>query len=145
MTPMRLYHRHATRHRVRPEYTPRLRLRPKGRPDAYIDGAWWPRSDDLSAELPDLLAVLAVRLGLVSRVVYDQASWPPAPRQIAVNDHPVLLDAYPFELGNTMYVHGSAGEMIVLQVISSTTDADTAHTALMAAVELPDPADPVVI
>ncbi|WP_067712249.1 DUF5994 family protein [Nocardia yamanashiensis] len=134
MTPTRLHHRHSTRIRLRPEYTPRLRLRPKGRPNAYIDGAWWPRSDNLAAELPDLLAVLGIRLGHVPRVVYDRASWPPAPRQITVNDRPVQLDAYRFELGNTMYIHGGTGEMIVLQVISSTTDDDTAHTALMAAV-----------
>ena len=39
-----------------PEHTPRLRLKPKAPLSGYVDGAWWPRSDDLAAELPDLLA-----------------------------------------------------------------------------------------
>jgi hypothetical protein len=29
----------------------------------YVDGTWRPRSDDLSTEFADLLAVLSVRLG----------------------------------------------------------------------------------
>ncbi|HVW42390.1 MAG TPA: DUF5994 family protein, partial [Amycolatopsis sp.] len=39
----------------------RLRLKPKAPTTGYVDGAWWPRPRDLSAELPALLAVLAVR------------------------------------------------------------------------------------
>ncbi len=41
-------------------HTPRLRLKPKAPQSGYVDGAWWPYSDDLTAELPDLLAVLSV-------------------------------------------------------------------------------------
>ena len=137
MTPMRVLRRPA-RHRVRPpEFTPRLRLKPKNRHTGHIDGAWWPRSADLSTELPDLLAVLAIRLGPIPRVVYDQLSWLPAPRRIIVSGRPVQLDSYPFELGNTLYILGGADDMIVLQVIPSSTDAHTAHTALMAAVAPP--------
>lgn len=137
MTPMRL-HTPSARHRVRPEFTPRLRLRPKNHPATYLDGAWWPRSADLAAELPDLLAVLGVRMGPVSRVVYDRASWSPAPAQLTEDDHTVELEAHSFELGNTLYVLGETGEMIVLQVISSDADYGTAHAILMAAVRLPD-------
>ncbi len=46
-----------------PKTRPRLRLKPKAPTTGYVDGAWWPRSDDLAIELPDLLAVLSVRLG----------------------------------------------------------------------------------
>jgi hypothetical protein len=46
-----------------PRYPLRLRLRPKALTTGYVDGAWWPRSRDLAAELPALLAVLTVRLG----------------------------------------------------------------------------------
>ncbi|GAB2695025.1 DUF5994 family protein [Nocardia thraciensis] len=127
-------HQPAARHRVPPEYTPRLRLKPKARGAEYLDGAWWPRSDDLTAELPDLLAVLAVRLGLIWRVVYDRTGWLPAPAQMIVHDRTVDLDAYLFELHNTMYVYGSDAAMTVLRVIPSTADPDTAHAALTAAV-----------
>ncbi|MFI5778950.1 DUF5994 family protein [Nocardia sp. NPDC051570] len=111
-----------------------MRLRPKADSDEYLDGAWWPRSGDLIAELPDLLAVLAVRLGPVRRVVYDRASWSRTPRQIIIDDRAVPLDAYTFELGNTMYIFGSAGAVIVLRVIPSVADPGMAHSALMAMV-----------
>jgi Family of unknown function (DUF5994) len=42
-------HRHAP-----PEHTPRLRLKPKAPQSGYVDGAWWPHSEDLTAERPDL-------------------------------------------------------------------------------------------
>ncbi|MFQ6329950.1 DUF5994 family protein [Nocardia sp. CWNU-33] len=131
--------RHAARHRVPPDYTPRLRLKPKAESIGYLDGAWWPRSDDLTAELPDLLAVLAIRLGPVWRVVYDPAGWSSPPPQMTANGRVVRLDAYPFELWNTMYVFGSDSTFIVLQVIPSATNQLTAHSALMAAAT-PEPA-----
>lgn len=40
-----------------PENTPRLRLKRKAPLAGYVDGAWWPHSDDLPAELHDLVAV----------------------------------------------------------------------------------------
>ncbi|ATL70162.1 DUF5994 family protein [Nocardia terpenica] len=127
-------HRRAARHRVPPSYTPRLRMRPRVDRDEYLDGAWWPRSADLAAELPDLLAVLAVQLGPVRRVVYDRASWSRTPRQLIIADRAIPLDAYAFELGNTMYIFGSAGAVIVLRVVPSVTDPRAARTVLMAMV-----------
>ncbi len=50
-----------------PQNTPRLRLKPKAPSTGHVDGAWWPHSDDLAAELPDLLAVLSVRLGPIDQ------------------------------------------------------------------------------
>ena len=35
----------------------RLRLKPRGPVTGFVDGGWWPRSRDLAAELPALLAV----------------------------------------------------------------------------------------
>ena len=63
------------RHPTPPEHTPRLRLKPKAPHTGYVDGAWWPHSDDLTAELPDLLAVLSVRLGPIDRVLFKLTDW----------------------------------------------------------------------
>jgi hypothetical protein len=42
-----------------------------------IDGAWWPRADRITNELPDLVAVLAPLLGDITSInVY----WPPLQR-----------------------------------------------------------------
>ncbi|EUA14764.1 hypothetical protein I546_0711 [Mycobacterium kansasii 732] len=43
-------------------------MKPKAPTTGYVDGAWWPHGDDLPIELPDLLAVLSVRLGPIDRV-----------------------------------------------------------------------------
>lgn len=39
------------RHPTPPEHTPRLRLKPKAPQSGYVDGAWWPHSDDLTKGL----------------------------------------------------------------------------------------------
>lgn len=43
----------------------------------YIDGAWWPRADRLTNELPRLVAALTPRLG---DIVSINANWPPLQR-----------------------------------------------------------------
>jgi hypothetical protein len=48
-----------------------LRLKPKAPATGYVDGGWWPRSRDLSAELAALVEVLVVRLGRIERVATD--------------------------------------------------------------------------
>jgi hypothetical protein len=63
------------RHLTPPDSTPRLRLKPKAPQTGYVDGAWWPHGDDLTKELPDLLAVLSVRLGAIDRVLYNLSEW----------------------------------------------------------------------
>lgn len=125
-------------HRVPPEYTPRLKLMPKNRArSGVIDGAWWPRSRSLASELPDLAAVLAVRLGPVERVVYDPAGWTATPREIVIGEHTVVLDAYQFESFNMIYIYGRDGASIVLRVIPAATNDVDAHRALMAVVAFP--------
>jgi len=71
------------RHPTPPQHTPRLRLKPKAPHSGCVDGAWWPHSDDLTTELPDLLAVLSVRLGRIDRALYKLSDWSKAPTKLA--------------------------------------------------------------
>ncbi|WP_241031197.1 DUF5994 family protein [Rhodococcus koreensis] len=48
-------------------------MKPKDRCAGSIDGVWSPRTRTLGEELPELLAVLTVRLGPNGRAVYDPA------------------------------------------------------------------------
>ena len=116
-----------------PEHTPRLRLKPKAPQSGYIDGAWWPRSDDLAAELPDLLAVLSVRLGRIDRVMYNVNEWAKASPKIATGERRVRLDGYQRQPTNTVEVLGLNRNRIALLVVAPNTDPDRAHAALMAA------------
>jgi Family of unknown function (DUF5994) len=121
-------HRHSP-----PEHTPRLRLKPKAPCSGYVDGAWWPHSDDLTAELPDLLAVLSVRLGRISRVIYKLGEWATAPAKLATADRPVRLDGYRRHPVNTVEVLGLNQQKVVLLVISPQADPEQAHAIMMTA------------
>jgi len=116
-----------------PEHTPRLRLKPKAPRSGYVDGAWWPHSDDLAAELPDLLAVLSVRLGRIDRVMYNLNEWAKAPRKLATGGRQVRLDGYQHQPTSTVEVLGVNRNRIALLVVPPNVDPDQAHSTLMAA------------
>jgi hypothetical protein len=116
-----------------PEHTPRLRLKPKAPRSGYVDGAWWPRSDDLAAELPDLLAVLSVRLGRIDRVMYNLNEWAKPPAKLATGGRRVRLDGYQRQPINTLEVLGLNRNRIGLLVVPPNADPDGAHATLMAA------------
>ncbi|WP_036476608.1 DUF5994 family protein [Mycobacterium sp. URHD0025] len=118
-----------------PARTPRLRLKPKAPQSGYVDGAWWPHSDDLTEELPDLLAVLSVRLGRIERVLYHFPAWASAPRKFVTGGRTVRLDGYRLQPLNTVEILGLDGDRLTLMVIPPHTDADDAHTAMMTAAE----------
>ncbi|MFF3929940.1 DUF5994 family protein [Streptomyces hirsutus] len=74
-----------------PSPYPRLSLAPVGSAPALLDGAWWPRSRDLEAELPSLLAVLDPLWGRITRVAVNPVHWPTVPRKVSVAGHVVKV------------------------------------------------------
>ena len=60
-----------------------------------VDAGWWPRSNDLTAELPALLDVLWTAARDMRQVIYNIDGWAPAPRQMIIEDHRVRLDGNP--------------------------------------------------
>jgi len=69
----------------------RLSLAPPGSAPALLDGAWWPRSRDLPAELPSLTAVLDPLWGRITRVTVNPTHWPVVPRKVPVAGHVVKV------------------------------------------------------
>lgn len=118
-----------------PLRTPRLRLKRKASRSGYVDGAWWPHTDDLAAELPDLLAVLSVRLGRISRVLYNVNEWVRAPKKLISNRRPVRLDGYRRQPVDTVEVLGLDGDRIALVVVPARTDPSDAHATMMTAAQ----------
>ena len=110
----------------------RLRLKPRAPVSGFVDGGWWPRSRDLPAELPALLAVLAVRLGPVESVSYNLDAWGPAPRKITVDGRIVRLAGYRSQHPATIDVL-SAGHRVTLVVVPPEATPEAAHGTLMAA------------
>ena len=116
-----------------PEHTPRLRLKPKASDTGYVGGAWWPHTDDLATELPDLLAVLSVRLGAITAVTYNASEWANAPASLQIGGHGVQLEGTHLQQAGTLEVLGADDKKVLLVVVPHHFDPDIAHETMMAA------------
>jgi hypothetical protein len=116
-----------------PEHTPRLHLKPNAPRSGYVDGAWWPRSDDLATELPDLLAVLSIQLGRIDRVIFNSDEWAKPSAEFATGGRRVRLDGYRHQPTNTVEVLGFNRKKMVLLVVPANADPDKARATQMAA------------
>lgn len=94
--------------------SPRLRLKPQGHTGGWVDGAWWPRSRDLPAELPEL----AAGLGRLERVSYNISIWDVAlPRRAAVDGHRVRLEGFHSQHRHTVDVITTDQARLTLLVV----------------------------
>jgi hypothetical protein len=96
----------------------RLSLAPGGPAPALLDGAWWPRSRDLVAELPSLTEVLDPLWGRITRVTVNPTHWPVVPRKVPVAGHVVkvgwfLAEQDPHELLLLSYRMGRWNLLVV--------------------------------
>jgi hypothetical protein len=71
----------------------RLFLTPDG-PSPRLDGAWWPRSRDLSTELPLLVAALDRTWGAVTRATVHAPGWSKLRHRIPAGCHGVRVNWY---------------------------------------------------
>lgn len=115
----------------------RLRLKPRGPVTGRVDGAWWPASTDLAAELPALLVGLGDRLGLVERISYHLGDWAPGESRVQLDRQLVRTGGFHAQQAHTVDVLDRDGRLTLL-VVPSDTAADQAGRALAAGA---DPAD----
>ena len=102
----------------------------------YIDAAWWPRSLDLTAELPPLLDVMWTADRQISRVTYSIAGWQPAPRRLRVEGRTVRLGGFGDSDPLTIRLVDAWGaERIDILVIPPATEPAVARRALLYASE----------
>lgn len=109
----------------------RLNLAPDPTRRGVVDGGWWPRSLDATAELPALIAAVDQRLGRsVNRVALSVTTWSNIPRRILVPGRTVKVGWFsaidPLIVSLTI----AHAENIILLVIPPDTAAATADTAL---------------
>jgi hypothetical protein len=110
----------------------RLTLKPAAPPTGAVDGGWWPRSRDLAAEVPALLAALTDRLGNVEGVNYNLDDWGRSPRKINVGGAHVRLSGYHSQHRDTIDVL-SQGDRVTLLVLAPEATEPVALPALGAA------------
>jgi Family of unknown function (DUF5994) len=101
-----------------PSSVARLALCERDQTRGAVDGAWWPKSLDLSSELPDLIAVFGSWIGEVHRVVYDPSVWLPAPARVVRRNGMVSLDPYRLVFSDIVYLVGTHSRDAVLFVLS---------------------------
>ena len=110
----------------------RLSLKPEAPTTGFVDGAWWPASRDLAAELPAMAAAVTSRLGPVEAVSYNIDAWDATPRRVDVGGAVVRMAGYHTQARDTVDVRG-ARHRLTLLVVPPETDPRTADTALTAA------------
>jgi Family of unknown function (DUF5994) len=110
----------------------RLSVKPDAPVTGFVDGAWWPASRDLAAELPALAAELATRLGRVESVSYNISAWDATPRKITVDGAAVRMAGYRTQDHDTVDVI-SDRRLLTLLVVPPETDPQAAQDALAAA------------
>lgn len=76
-----------------PEDLPaRVILRPADDGPHRFDGTWWPRSHDLSRELPALIAALEHRWPGITRVTVSRPMWRIRPDSVTVSGREVRIN-----------------------------------------------------
>ncbi|WP_405639500.1 DUF5994 family protein [Streptomyces sp. NBC_00019] len=98
-----------------------------------LDGAWWPRSRDISTELPALITALTDYLGPITRVGLDAAAWDALPTRLVIEDRVVRIDSFPVGDDTVLVTRGEADHFSLL-VVPPQTAPDTARAAMAEAV-----------
>ncbi|MFC8452561.1 DUF5994 family protein [Kitasatospora sp. NPDC057223] len=114
----------------------RLSLTPDDTAAGRLDGAWWPRSHDLPAELPSLAKGLDERWGRVTRVTLNPTHWPTIPPRIPVTGHVVHAGWFLEEQDpNEIMVRSYAPRRLDLLMIPPDTDPADAADLMAAAAD----------
>ncbi len=111
-----------------------LRLETTRLREGILDGAWWPRSRDIGAELPSLIMALTEHLGPITRVGLDASAWEALPTRLVIDDRVVRIDAFPVGDDTVLVTRGTQDHFSLL-VIPPHTDPDAARAAMARAVE----------
>ena len=84
----------------------------------YVDAGWWPRSWDLSAELPALYESLWTAGRDITRIAYNLDTWNPAPRSMIIEGRLLHLGGYhhqsPLMLSMSDARHNDTADLLVI-------------------------------
>lgn len=114
-----------------------LRLETTQSREGNLDGAWWPRSRDISAELPGLIHVLTGYLGPITRVGLDATAWDQLPTRLVIDDRIVHIDSFPVG-DDTILVTRGERDYFSLLVVPPHATPDAARAAMARAVRADD-------
>ena len=114
-----------------PAQVARISFREPTSRSGFIDAAWWPRSRDLTTELPPMLEVLWAAARDINRVTYNIAAWDHAPRRMRIHGRTVRLGGFSTSDPLTIRLSDAWGvERVDMLVIAPTTETALAERAL---------------
>lgn len=118
----------------------RLALKTDGTSRGLLDGAWWPRSRDLSSELSALTDVLDPLWGRITRIAVNPKYWPVIPRKVPVDGHIVKVGWFTPEIDphKLLLLSYGTGRWDLL-VIPPETEAESAARLMAAASDCDGP------
>ncbi|MFD0531546.1 DUF5994 family protein [Kitasatospora arboriphila] len=111
---------------------PRLALEPTMLRQGVFDGAWWPRSHHVLAELPDLITALAAHLGRIVRVGLDTPAWEGVPRTLVVDGTVIKIGRFAGSDATISLTRGFQDHFLLL-VVPPGTQPETASSAMTGA------------
>lgn len=98
-----------------------------------LDGAWWPRSRDVTAELPALITALTEYLGPITRVGLDADAWEQLPTRMTVDGRVVRIDSSAVG-DDTVLVTRGEQDLFSLLVVPPHATPEAARAAMVEAV-----------
>ncbi len=110
-----------------PAHTTRLILKPGMPRTGAVDGAWWPGSRDLVAEVPALVGSFPTTAGRVQRVGFGRSLWDAVPHRTRawVDGRRIGLDGFAAFAADVVWVATSitGSAPLFLLVVPPDTDA----------------------
>ena len=107
-----------------PDGQPRLRLSEAA--GGRLDGAWWPRSRDLAAELRELVDHFPVAVGHIDRVLFSRPDWDSCPRKVDVQRGRIKTGSFPSDDTHLLVLRLSTQAQLALLVVPPNTAPDVA-------------------
>jgi len=95
-----------------------------------LDGAWWPKSRNPDAELPELILAIDGLRGQVIRLVLAATGWDERPRRIAVDGRTVSIEYFGSQPA-TLLTAICVRSRVDLLVIPPAAGHRVAHTAML--------------
>jgi hypothetical protein len=117
----------------------RVSLKPRTEHPGMVNGAWWPRSRDLAAELPPLIAALDAAWGRIHRVTVNVRMWPEIPKRLVAGSHTIRVGWFDAEQDRhdlCVLSHSCAPYRWDLAVVPPETDSENAARLMACAADI---------
>ncbi|WP_245649581.1 DUF5994 family protein [Nocardia shimofusensis] len=109
-----------------PTRTPRVLLSSPEDSLGLVDGAWWPRTDNLTSELHDLVSAVTPQLGPIARISFDWNVFSANQRRIDREDGIEVTGPDADQSADVIRLSGRQGAQLDLFVIAADTPPELA-------------------